>query len=193
MLNVIFTMLPATSLGICSLIASLIPFLFTSELKQIIVKDSSDFETVSDPKKLYPKKRKKKTSVAGFLSTAIIVVTYIVIILAFTVTLSSTSISSYITYAAGIVGLIGFSCSRTPFKTVTGKNVPDTIYPMITIIISCIVQFIKPVSDLFYYACIILNLVAVLINLIGLIRYYNVLATRKLPQFDSHKGGDDRA
>lgn len=193
MLNAIFTMLPSTSLGICSIIASLIPFLFTSELKQIIIKDSSDFETSSDPKKQYSKKRKKKTSVVTFLSTGITVVAYIIIILTFMVTLSSTSIFSYITYAAGIIGLIGFFYSRKPFKTVTGKNVPDTLYPMITIIISCIVQFLKPVSDVFYYACIILNLVAVLINLVGLIRYYNILATRKLPQFDTHKGGDDRA
>ena len=80
-------------------------------------------------------------------------VTYIIIILTFMVTLSLTSIFSYITYAAGIIGLIGFFYSRKPFKTVTGKNVPDTLYPMITIIISCIVQFLKPVSDVFYYAC----------------------------------------
>ena len=34
---------------------------------------------------------------------------------------------------------------------------------------------------------------AIMYTIMDLIRYYNVLATRKLPQFDNYSGGDDNA
>ena len=51
---------------------------------------------------------------------------------------------------------------------------------------------LNPVSDIFYYAGAILTLVAVFVTIKDLIYYYNIMATRRLPQFD-RTGGDDRA
>lgn len=50
----------------------------------------------------------------------------------------------------------------------------------------------KPVSDLWYYGGVVLILLTVVFILFDLIRNYNRLAMRKLPQFDK-KGGDDNA
>ena len=50
----------------------------------------------------------------------------------------------------------------------------------------------NPVSDIYYYAGAMLNLFAVLFNMIDVIKNYNRLAMRRLPQFDK-QGGDDRA
>ena len=58
--------------------------------------------------------------------------------------------------------------------------------------ISILVLIADPVWDIFYYACALCSLGAILIAFISIIRAYNLLSTRRLPQFDK-KGGDDRA
>lgn len=55
-----------------------------------------------------------------------------------------------------------------------------------------IVTLLNPVSDLWYYGGAIFGLLAVILSIRDIIRYYNVLSTRRLPQFDK-QGGDDRA
>lgn len=60
------------------------------------------------------------------------------------------------------------------------------------IVVCALVLFLKPVSDLFYYGAAIFGLAAVGLCIWDLIRCYNILSTRRLPQFD-RTGGDDRA
>ncbi len=62
----------------------------------------------------------------------------------------------------------------------------------LAIIIAIVILFINPVSDIFYYAGVILSLAAIFITIKDIIHYYNIMATRRLPQFD-RTGGDDRA
>lgn len=59
-------------------------------------------------------------------------------------------------------------------------------------ILGILIQSIKPVSDWFYYGGAMAMAVGIASSFIYVIRCYNVLATRRLPQFDK-KGGDDRA
>ena len=65
-------------------------------------------------------------------------------------------------------------------------------YLLIPMVASVIVALLHPVSDLYYYGCIALMLLAMVAALVDLIRCYNLFATRPLPQFH-YKGGDDRA
>ena len=44
-----------------------------------------------------------------------------------------------------------------------------------------------------YYIISMIAMVGVLMNIIGIIMNYNLLATRPLPQFEMYRGGDDRA
>ena len=55
------------------------------------------------------------------------------------------------------------------------------------------IRYLKWVSDLFYYGAVIFVLASLMFTLVELIKYYNVLATRRLPQFDNYKGGNDNA
>lgn len=63
---------------------------------------------------------------------------------------------------------------------------------ILAILIAIGILFLNPVSDIFYYAGVIFTLAAVFITIKDLIHYYNIMATRRLPQFD-RTGGDDRA
>ena len=56
---------------------------------------------------------------------------------------------------------------------------------------AAVVLWFNPVSDIYYYAAVIVELIAIIYTVTDLIRYYNMLATRKLPQFDNYRGGDD--
>lgn len=58
--------------------------------------------------------------------------------------------------------------------------------------ISIFTLMVDPVWDIFYYACALCSLGAILLAFISIIHAYNLLSTRRLPQFDK-KGGDDRA
>ena len=62
----------------------------------------------------------------------------------------------------------------------------------IAIIVSLAILFLHPIHDYLYYVGAILCLIAEFVTLVDLMGAYNLLATRRLPQFDK-KGGDDRA
>ena len=66
------------------------------------------------------------------------------------------------------------------------------IFPLCAAILSFGVWFLHPVSDLYYYGAAVISMVAILVSFISIIQAYNLLSTRRLPQFDK-KGGDDRA
>ncbi len=60
------------------------------------------------------------------------------------------------------------------------------------VIAGTIIAVLRPVSDAFYYGGTIAVLIAVTITIIDIIRYYNILSTRQMPQFE-RSGGDDIA
>lgn len=55
-----------------------------------------------------------------------------------------------------------------------------------------LICLVNPVSDLWYYLGALLILLSVLFDILDIIKSYNRLAMRRLPQFDK-QGGDDRA
>lgn len=58
--------------------------------------------------------------------------------------------------------------------------------------VSLIISIIDPASDVFYYGGVFFSLLMIVFLNAGIIRKYNVLATRRLPQFN-RVGGDNRA
>lgn len=73
-----------------------------------------------------------------------------------------------------------------------GKAPIGFIGSLAAMIASIIVCMWNPVSDIWYYASACLIFLGILSTIIGIIRKYNILTTRKLPQFE-RKGGDDSA
>ncbi|HOO28358.1 MAG TPA: hypothetical protein PLU43_07820, partial [Lachnospiraceae bacterium] len=59
-------------------------------------------------------------------------------------------------------------------------------------ILALLIIFFKPVSDIYYYTGALLAGAAILYLLMGVMRDYNRLAMRKLPQFEK-RGGDEHA
>ena len=55
------------------------------------------------------------------------------------------------------------------------------------------VLLFNPVADFWYYGGATLVYLCVCVTLVGLIRKYNVLATRPLPSFHEREGGRDHA
>lgn len=58
--------------------------------------------------------------------------------------------------------------------------------------VAALIWLLNPISDIWYYTGTILSFLGVLFTVMEIIKKYNVLATRRLPQFD-RSGGDDRA
>ncbi|MCM1157526.1 MAG: hypothetical protein NC300_08305 [Bacteroidales bacterium] len=72
------------------------------------------------------------------------------------------------------------------------KGIPGSVWTMAAVLLAAILAFIRPASDIYYYAGNLICLAAVFFALLDLISDYNLLATRPLPQFE-YRGGDDRA
>ena len=77
-------------------------------------------------------------------------------------------------------------------KPAAKTNPLGWILPLCAAVLSFGVWFLHPVSDLYYYGAAILSMAAILVSFISIIHAYNLLSTRRLPQFDK-QGGDDRA
>lgn len=74
----------------------------------------------------------------------------------------------------------------------TGGKIGGYLGGAIAFVISILLIFFHPVSDLYYYGGAILSLIAIGYTIVSIIRSYNILSTHRLPQFDK-QGGDDRA
>lgn len=72
------------------------------------------------------------------------------------------------------------------------KSSRGFVWSGMAVILSAAIAILHPVSDLFYYGSVIITLAAVGLSFVDIIEHYNILSTRRLPQFDK-KGGDDRA
>lgn len=71
-------------------------------------------------------------------------------------------------------------------------RVPGFIGSLIAIILAVIINYLNPVSDIWYYIGAIASFFGVLFTVTAIIKKYNILITRKLPQFDRN-GGNDHA
>lgn len=60
-----------------------------------------------------------------------------------------------------------------------------------TVLFTVVILGTNPVSDLWYYGSAIAMLSSVILMMFDIIRQYNILSTRRLPQFDMQGGDDD--
>ena len=63
---------------------------------------------------------------------------------------------------------------------------------IVAMVLSVVILILQPVSDLFYYGAALFSLVGIFVAIKDIMHYYNIMTTRRLPQFD-RTGGDDRA
>lgn len=60
----------------------------------------------------------------------------------------------------------------------------NAVVSAVAVLVAVFIGIFRPVSDIYYYAGVLLALGTVLFNMIGIIRNYNRLAMRRLPQFN---------
>ena len=74
----------------------------------------------------------------------------------------------------------------------SGLKAPGFAGSLAAMITALFVFIWNPVSDIWYYGSTSLIFLGILFTVTGIIRQYNILTTRKLPQFE-RRGGDDNA
>lgn len=101
-------------------------------------------------------------------------------------------ISLIVALTAMVTAITACFNSIAQARTVARKSGMGAVWATLATMLATGILLWNPVSDLYYYAGVMITMAAVLFTLIDLIMSYNILATRRLPQFD-YQGGDDRA
>lgn len=192
LLNLMISMKAKNMLTLAAYLAAASIFLFWEEAKKIKKREND-----GSPSRKPEGKKKKETSLvqrleytwAIFFGVMLCMVCYTGIkdLVMYGVSMQF----PVVTAPAFIAGIIGSMMSH---KVWTGNNimgrVPGYIWSLGAIVLATVVAVWNPVADTFYYAGAILSIAGVSISIFEIILAYNILATRKLPQFH-RTGGDD--
>lgn len=98
----------------------------------------------------------------------------------------------YLLLLPAILGIGSYYKKDCQYVMKGKRQIPWIVGSVISICIAVVVLIVSPAHDMYYYGAVIAALVTELIAVCDLIKHYNILVTRKLPQFD-RRGGDDRA
>ena len=209
LLNLFFTVIPKTLLGIACILVLVSALIYKGELEAIRIKENNEDDEgvqvkkkamrvagrvqqkvagTNKVKKVTIKKMGKENKKSGLLSVIIVffvVVSWVMPIMA--------SVGTGFLWPVIIVADIVVCGLGIAQVSKTGGTWPvGFITSIIMVVAAGIVLLLNPVSDLWYYGSAFLTLLAVLINMIDIIRNYNRLAMRRLPQFE-RRGGDNYA
>ena len=72
------------------------------------------------------------------------------------------------------------------------RGLPASIFSTLSLFVIMVIGFWNPPNDAIYYGAVVIAGFGIIINILGIIRNYNLLAMRPLPQFEKYHGGDDR-
>ncbi len=210
-LNLIFTLLPSRAMFAVAILAIFVMGIYSAELSAIIErnKHANDYGYLLRHNKKEAKKmeRQKNTKVkvrhfrisgiGGYFVVGgyalFLLFGFYALIEDWLQNLSGRTVPTVLWIVLLIVAIVVGFVAYSDFDEIPGKQGAAGIISILVSILVCgVVRFISPVYDWVYYAAILLLIAAILIQLTDIIRAYNLLATRPLPQFD-HKGGDDDA
>lgn len=221
LLNLFFTVTPSVLLAVVAFISALVSVLYAVEMREIVKRDAYEDDEGMQHKnsirnrfgrnresaateedtwveELERQKVIKKTKKKMPLGVKLMIIYFacgFVFPLAFVFfILMDFNVTTMFTGGiAAVVAVIAFIKSMLYEKRLSGKiKVTADLYCLIAIGVAVLIAVVNPVHDACYYVGAILALVAVFVTLVDLIKKYNILATRKLPQFD-YQGGDDNA
>lgn len=206
-LCLILTATPRVLLTLCALIAVVACAISAFEMGRIARQegnlDDRGVMALKDPQKLAEANTKlnSTTKAKKSKSTGIVVglgIYFAIIFLCFLVPIFTSSGSS--SAGIGIIWLVILVASivaaamgmNKVHKVPGKKGLVGLITALVGVGLGATVILINPVSDYFYYGVTIIILAAEFFTLKDVMEQYNILSTRKLPQFNK-QGGDDRA
>lgn len=210
LLNAILSMTAKSILSLSSLMALITGLIYLWTIRQLRDKDNrvkdvgyqyknGTKEELRESKMKRFGKKKKRIEKKGVFNLSILLVIFVVCPVAFEILLAIVAfcalyLSSFI--FALILCLISLGMGGYALhlhNVYPGQNILAEFSCIVAAtVVDLIIAIIHPVSDLFYYAGAMASFACICISIIGLIRKYNLLATRPLPHFN-REGGDDRA
>lgn len=191
LLNMFLTLRPPILLAICAILVLVSDWLYYSEIVDIRKRETNaDDKALQAKKGKKGKKKQRRKSNASDTFGMIVGVIVVACVLGFTM-MEYGPVVAWIIAVGGCLLLWTFIRDDVKKKVALPGHKGFTISLAVTVL-GALLALWSPVSDLWYYGGVVLNLGAVLYNLMDLIKNYNRLAMRKLPQFEK-KGGDDNA
>ena len=157
---------------------------------------------IEEPKTTSNKKNNKNTTSKSSSKSGSGIPTVLIIFLIFFLGGPALSLVGIVAAALGkaamclislATAIICYIVGMKSLKKIDAKGgLPATLWLIIAEAIAVFVSVFDLVKDVYYYGVVMLILVSIAVVLIDIIGCYNLLATRKLPQFD-YQGGDDNA
>lgn len=191
LLNLFLTLRPTILLGCSMALALAAAILYDRELKAIYKKETREEDLGLQAKNAG--ERSTKGTGKGSSGSSLILKVELGCAAAMAVCVAAAVNTSALWLSAvvgmGVVCVKGWGRMRK-LKRVKGGY--GFLAAGIAVTIAAIIFYVRPVSDLWYYAGGVLILLSVIFILVDLIRNYNRLAMRRPPQFDK-RGGDDNA
>lgn len=164
----------------------------------VVTKEALNRKQNANLKKEKPDAKPVKVKIKGVTAEVITVVMIVALVLVelprFLEVFFPSGVALQIGVVVGTLLVSGFMTHKGYIhwkRTTLKKKCPGFFWTMLALAAATLIVVLNPVSDLLYYGGVLFILASVLITLIDLIHKYNILTTRKLPQFD-YKGGDDR-
>ena len=147
------------------------------------------------------KTKKAKQKTAGSLAGIITVFLFVLVGFSFFGNVLKTLVDGNSGMVTGVISLIlliiviisAVNAKKSINDMYSVNGLPASIGSVIALLCIMIVSFWNPIDDRIWYAAAIVSMVAIIVNIIGIIRGYNLLSMRPLPQFEMYQGGDDRA
>ena len=202
-LNMFLTISPPSVLALSSVLAALSAFVYCREVKALTARelrtDDLGYRTVVNGEKggsLQMKKGKrlrKRKDIFGRNAGMTLAAVIIAAIWASELVLSAASFfSSYIIHFGALAVVAVCSCLslETGGEGQAGKVLPGILGTVLAVLAGICVRFWNPAGDIWYYSASAFSFAAIGFSLIQVIRKYNILATRPLPDFFNRKGGE---
>ncbi|MBR1635227.1 MAG: hypothetical protein IJ682_09240 [Lachnospiraceae bacterium] len=180
----LFTPSPQTDVGIAMIMSIAASAIFTVMTQKILERDE-----LLEKKEKKEGSNRKKGLILGCTGSCLIVIVLFVSILV--------GLVFFIEIAAAVIALwalVRYLQRNKLFVKANGQGVfPSPLLAFAAALLGIAVVLWNPVSDFWYYGITALAMAAAAISLGSIIALRNMLSTRRLPQFDTHKGGDHRA
>lgn len=183
LLNFILTLLPSTLLSICGFLSLVACIISVTEISSIAKREPQEEEKGVFRQWFLP------FSIVFGLGSLLFSILYGVLG-SFGGTRITSILWSILSLGTFVTGMI--SLKKAKHLPKDHKRLFGLCFNLMVILCSNILMVFHPASDIYYYTAAILLLVSICLMLTDIIRYYNLLATRRLPQFEK-TGGDDRA
>jgi len=198
-LNLFLTLRPVVLLGWSAVLAAVAAYVYYRELAAIVRKETNEEDRALSAKRSRRGKSrspKKRTARRGGFSLTLCIILVWTILCVMTVG-AGMGIGMGILWLAAAVAMAGICVAGIrKYKNMRDRRLQNMnggrgfLFSAGAVLLGGAVSLWNPVSDLWYYGAALLILLTVVFIISDLIRNYNRLAMRRLPQFDK-KGGDD--